>query len=355
MANTSERVRQLFFPLRTSVELFPDPESVAATARAKEAVVLYDRVVFEAGLFEIAITETGSFANWRSPDDLTEEELARSRQLPEPGTAFSVMMGKEPARGVPAPPEAMRPVLGGPLSRSYVAEWHSGVIDELRELNPEWAAYAVLWDQGEPMVELRQPIRETRRAIAEATREINMDAYIKRFAQEALARDAVVAAQMGAAFSVTSLFEPLLAGTGAELAPTGRVALDILVPDVGNLPWQAVAEYREHPGSEDARGKLHDFEERAMVAEPDDPLVFQREVFREISRDLFAVIADLEGSLTKDLADEAVKTGVSFIPVIGPFLGPGVSLAQAVAEEIQQRRTWYAAVMKLAVPRDEVE
>jgi hypothetical protein len=142
---------------------------------------------------------------------------------------------------------------------------------------------------------------------------------------------------MGAAFSVTSLFEPLLAGTGAEPTPTGRIALDILVPDVGNLPWQAVAEYREHPGSEDARGKLHDFEQRAMAAEPDDPLVFQREVFREISRDLFAVIADLEGSLTKDLADEAVKTGVSFIPVIGPFLGPGVSLARAVAEEIQRQ------------------
>jgi len=59
------------------------------------------------------------------------------------------------------------------------------------------------------------------------------------------------------------------------------------------------------------------------------------------------VIADLEGSLTKDLAAEAVKTGVSFIPVIGPFLGPGASLVQAVSEEMQERRTWYAALMKL--------
>jgi hypothetical protein len=345
-------VRLLFFPLRTSVELFSDPESVDAIARAKEAVVLYDRVVFEAGLFEIGITEQGSFANWRGPTALTKDELARSRRLPEPGTNFEISIGKQPAKGIPAPQQAMHRFLSGSLSRSYVAEWHTGVMHELAKLRPDWAVQLVLSDQGQTMIGFRPTIGETRRAIENATRDVQMDPVVKGFAQSSLARDAVVAADMGAAFSVTSLFEPLLAGTGAVPEPTGRIALDILVPDVGKLPWEAVAEYREHPGSEDARGKLHEFEQRALAADPDDPLTFQREVFREISRDLFAVIKDLEGSLTKDLAAEAVKTGVSFIPLIGPFLGPGVSLAEAVAEDVQEQRTWYAALMKLASDRD---
>jgi hypothetical protein len=340
-------MRQLFFPLRTSVELFPDPSSVAATARAKEAVVLYDRVVFEAGLFEINITGGGSFENWRGPDALTLEDLAHSRELPSPGSSFTILVGKESSRGVPAPQEAMRPVLSAPLAQSYVAEWHSGVIEELVKLKPGWAGWTELPDQGEAMTELSPVVKDTRRAIERATDDIDIDRAVKRFAQGALARDAVVAASIGAAFNVTSLFEPLIAGTGAQPEPSGRVALDILVPDVGKLPWEAIAEYREHAGSQEARGKLQEFEERVAAAGPDDPLEFQRGVFHEISRELFAVIADLEGTLTKELAGEAVKTGVSFIPVIGPFLGPGASLIQAVAEEVQERRTWYAALMKL--------
>lgn len=62
-------------------------------------------------------------------------------------------------------------------------------------------------------------------------------------------------------------------------------------------------------------------------------------MYREIGRELFAAITDLEGSLIKDLTAEAVKTGVSFIPVICPFLGPRASLLQAVADGVQDRRS----------------
>ena len=84
-----------------------------------------------------------------------------------------------------------------------------------------------------------------------------------------------------------------------------------------------------------------------MAAEPDDPLKFQADVFRSITRDLFAAIEDLQGSVAKDLAAEAAKTGVSFVPIVGPFLGPGASLVQTVGEYMAEQRTWYAALMKL--------
>jgi hypothetical protein len=261
-------VRRLYFPLRTSVELFADPTSVAAAARAKEAVVLYDEVVFEAGLFEVQTLADGSFSNWRPPETLSPEDLARSRQLHEVGSEFTLAIGTQPRPGLPAPPEAMRPVLGGPITRSYAAEWHSTAIDELRVLNPGWARYTVLEDNGEAIRSLREPIAAAERAALEISRELGMDPWIGGFAAKALARDATVAADMGAAFSVTSLFEPLVVGLGAEPDAAGATALGLLIPSVGGLPWEAIAEYRAHPGSEDARGRLREYEQRAVAAEP---------------------------------------------------------------------------------------
>jgi hypothetical protein len=320
-------VRRLYFPLRTSVELFSDSTSVEAGARAKEAVVLYDEVVFEAGLFEVQVLEDGSFSNWRPPESLSPEDLASSRQLHEPGTDFTLSMGKQPAEGVPAPPEEMRPFLSGPITTSYAAEWHSEAIDELRKINPEWARYTVAEDGGEAIRALREPIAAAEHAALEISRDLKMDPWVGAFAAKALARDATVAADMGAAFSITSLFEPLVVGLDAQPDPAGGAALGFLIPEVGGLPWEAIAEYREHPGSEDAREKLREFEERALDAEPEDPLDFHSAVFQSISDDLFGAIGDLQGSLTKDLAAEVAKTGVSFVPLIGPILGPGASLA----------------------------
>ena len=51
---------KMLFPLRTGVELFADPGMPEAGARAKQAAVLYDEVVFETGLYEVSIAETGT-------------------------------------------------------------------------------------------------------------------------------------------------------------------------------------------------------------------------------------------------------------------------------------------------------
>ena len=175
-------MRRLYFPLRTSVELFSDATSVAAGARAKEAVVLYDEVVFEAGLFEVQMLKGGSFSNWRTPASLTPEDLATSRQLHKPGTNFTLSMGKQPAKGVPAPEEEMRSFLSGPIVTSYAAEWHSEAIEELGTMNPDWAGYVVLEDHGETIRSLQEPIKAAQRAALEIARQAGMDPWIGAFA-----------------------------------------------------------------------------------------------------------------------------------------------------------------------------
>ena len=100
----------IFFPLRTSVELFEDRTSPAAVVRAKVAAVLYDRVIFEMGMFDATISSGGSFALWRPPDALTPDVRKRARQVIPLGEPVTFAIGKQEAQGVPAPPEAMRVV-----------------------------------------------------------------------------------------------------------------------------------------------------------------------------------------------------------------------------------------------------
>lgn len=341
-------MRRLYFPLRTSVELFTDPTSVEPTARAKEAVVLYDEVIFEAGFFDITLVEDAlSISAWHAPGSAAVGDLAEYRRPPAPGAGLELSMGKTPTAGSASAREVMHSLFEGKITTRYVAEWHSDVIEQLESLSPEWFRTIVINDDDGDLERLKEPIEAAERSIFDSAPAVEMEAPREDFVAKALARDSVVAADMEAAFSVTSLFEPFVLGGGATADPSGRTALGIIVPEVGKLPWEAVAEYREHPGSEDARGKLQEFEKRALAAGRDDPLEFQREVFRSIADDLFGAVEDLRGNVVKDLAAEAAKTGVSFIPVIGPVLGPGASLAQAIGEHMREERNWYAALMKL--------
>jgi hypothetical protein len=127
----------------------------------------------------------------------------------------------------------------------------------------------------------------------------------------------------------------------------GSEALDLLVPNVGALPWEAVVEWRDHPGSQEARAKLREFEERAARAEPKEAEGFLKQVSREVISGYEAAYRELRPSLPEELQKEMAKTFVSFIPVAGPFIEKGTAFAEIVAEAVANRRSWVAAMMWL--------
>jgi hypothetical protein len=83
--------------------------------------------------------------------------------------------------------------------------------------------------------------------------------------------------------TVTPLFEPMIAQRGLRLDRPGEEALRILVPNLGRLRWEAVAEFREHPRCQEARARLREFEERAAASEPEDAAAFSRGVAQEVT------------------------------------------------------------------------
>ena len=244
-------MRRIFFPLKSGVELFEDPSSPEAVTRAKEAAVLYDEVIFEDGLYDIAITPQGSTNFWTPPSEMTPERLEHSRRGRRVGEPMTLAIGKQRAVGQPA--EQMSVVLQGTISASYVSEYYTGVIQELAKFEPPWARKVTIGGSDNA--------RELGQAAYAAIKELNYsdlgnrnlmpdtDSFLKTFIYQSFNRDSVLAAGMEASFSVTPMFAPMVSHRGLRPELAGSEALSVLVPDLTRVPWEAVVEYREHPGS----------------------------------------------------------------------------------------------------------
>ena len=76
-------VSRTYLPLRSSVELFQDPTSPEPIARAKEAAILFDELVFEDGLFQASLNPESSFQHYKSSDLVTEEDRRSARVVPQ--------------------------------------------------------------------------------------------------------------------------------------------------------------------------------------------------------------------------------------------------------------------------------
>lgn len=152
--------------------------------------------------------------------------------------------------------------------KSYSAEWHTSAIDDLAALEVEWAKLGGLG--SEEAQALAQPIGQAERLFGDKAANTDLARSHADFVAKSLARDAVAAVGLEASINVTSLFSPLIEQGRDDAEANGFDALGFLVPNLGQLSWESIAKYREHPGSVEARGKLREFEQRALNQEPED-------------------------------------------------------------------------------------
>jgi hypothetical protein len=140
----------------------------------------------------------------------------------------------------------------------------------------------------------------------------------------------------------------LYGGFGAK-GPLGSPALALLVPDLVHLPWEAIAEFRAHPGSHEARHRLRDFDAKAQAQELEVGEIgqFEQRVGAEITGSLLAAWVDTRPRLGRDVAKEAAKTGIGFIPLVGPAVSAGVSIAESTLRRREHDRSWLSALWNL--------
>lgn len=326
------------FPLRTSVEWFDDPASPAIEARVKQAAVLYDEILFEDGFVEIDITDGGATHMWYPPEAATQDRLEQANRHIKPGAPVVFSIGKQPARGVPAAPEDMHVMMAGSLQHRYTAELMYTVMSGFADYNDGWAqitftgnlqahdfdrflphrSTSALWDN-----ELMPDLREN-------------EPWLRDFVVKAFDRDAALAERLDATFNVSPLFQPMLASRRTEaLAPTPEDTLTYLFPDVSNLPWEMVMEFRHHKAAGEARARLQEAVERAHqdgITAADN----------ELTRDM--LFAEKELRKRHSLTERLTKMAVSIVPVAGGVLSEGTS---AAAERGRGKHDWVAALSLL--------
>jgi hypothetical protein len=342
-------MRRIFFPLKSGVELFEDRSSPEAVTRAKEAAVIYDEVIFEDGLYDVTITPEGSTNFWTPPSQMTPDRLEHSRRPVKIGEPLTLAVGVE--RSPDQAAEQMSVIFQGAISASFASEYYSGIIQELSKFEPSWARKVVIGGSD--------AARELGQDAYDAIRHLNFldlgdrdlmpdtDTFLRSFIYQSFNRDSVIAAGMDASFCVTPLFAPMVAHRGLQPELAGSEALSILVPELTKVPWEAVVEYREHPGSSEARDRLREFERLAHEEEPEDAYEFLRKVSQEVNKAYRAAMVDLAPSFPEELAKEILLTAVSTVSVIGPVVEKAASLTSAAREAREFNRSWIAALMKV--------
>jgi hypothetical protein len=127
----------------------------------------------------------------------------------------------------------------------------------------------------------------------------------------------------------------------------GGTALELLVPNIGALPWEAILEFRDQLGHREARAKLREFEEAAAERGPQSVQQFKLEVQAEITRAFFQAIDGLKPNLPESIASEVGKTLIGLIPVAGQMSAGLASAAEVARDELAYRKSWHAALLTL--------
>jgi hypothetical protein len=171
-----------------------------------------------------------------------------------------------------------------------------------------------------------------------------VNTFQRSFVYKSFNRDAAVAADLAGVLQVSTLFEPMLERSGWQ--PMGMTALEVAVPNLDALNWEQVLEFRAHPGALEARGMLRESERLATEQEPEDARAFLSKVSQEVAGGVFAALEHRRVHVTRTVAEEAAKTAISFIPVVGPLIEKGVTVAELSAAKRSESRSGIAALMK---------
>lgn len=317
-----------------------------AVARAKQAAVLYDEVVFEPGLYEVSIAQDGSWDQWTAPEDLPDERIARSRQIQTPGTRFSIAMG-------PQGGDQVFSFVDSPLVVAYASQYHTGILDELARFSPDWVKVATLGprpfprgtEPGDLWRDQQRRDKFDRSLMAEERR--GEHSFKRSWIIKAFNLDVIASSLIGATFNPTSLFEPIAKHRAASATSDGSEALRLLVPDISSLPWEAVVEFRAHGGSAEARAMLREFEETAAREEPEDASAAFHRIAADVVGAMTSALEAQQKRLPERLARETAKSLIGLVPLYGPIAASVAGYGTIVSEALKEHRSWKAALMIL--------
>jgi hypothetical protein len=351
----------LFVPLRSNGSALLTGKPIESVRRRlKFASLYFDYVLLEAGIFDMSAGPDGSSGFVRAPMD---GEIPRwqtpGRRGAEQRRSFTVSVGRDQGPGVA--PGSMMPAISSQATISWKATLHP-FADEL-PANTDWVGF----------VQSRDPIGDMSRVTDRWKWADERNPALERAIPERFVRNAVIghanrdlgcATQHGVAVSVDP-FHHQVVGQRFQDDDNWRLlgfAVPILFPQVGELPWEAIADLRRDAEMIRLRRILREVEEEAIAETAAGDI--EAAAHHAYERHLAAASGTVDGLGTvirKTGASVIIGggTGAATLPlpplqgfVVGTVAGGVVSAIGNVRGRAQQRRSkgWVSLVQRINQP-----
>lgn len=301
----------------------------AIRRRLKQASLLYDRVLLEAGTLRVDAGPGGSASFWSLPRDSAWQTAMERRRATDAPFTVSVAAGSGPRVAASGP---YQPVVSSPTSVSWVATLEPFA----RELprNCGWIEYFEAPPMGPDLEALCSRWSRLDRQNPSLRRDIDVR-FVRSQVIKGLNHDLALAVGAGAAMTADSLHSRVLDCRLQDETGWSQqgFALPLLVPRVGHLGWDELATLRRDRAIDRWR-QVHrelEMEALAVVADGGDLERAVRNVYERRLRDanagvegLGGVVIDAGASLVLGGAGAAVQA------VVGGPLGVGLGLVGPV-------------------------
>jgi hypothetical protein len=251
----------LMIPLRSNANALLTGSPIGMMRRRiKFASLFFDRIYLEWGVFRMHAGPDGHFSAFEEPDaENPPQWQTPSQRGADQRASFTVGIGREDTPGVPA--STVQAAIESPTTVSWVATLYpftrefpadTDWIQFARTTNPTGAAdrLARRWtSDDESNAALRETIPET---------------FVRGAVIKNANRDLVVGAADGIAVSLDALHSQVAAQRFRDGSWQSRgFTVPILFPNVGHLPWEAIADLRRDKNMTRFRAVLREVEEEA--------------------------------------------------------------------------------------------
>ena len=331
----AESTSTFFFPLRTNVQYFDSPETrLKLEERVKQASLLYDKLLFEGGIYEATAWEgTGSkgFDMWYSPDPRDLDAIAREDETFRPTGNTPALLIDEKVFG------------SGKAARQFRAQFIVLLV-KIRADTLPWINAQTFTIPSELDNEIKKLARDDHNLVEGLTE----SSFLRDKIAYNLNRDLLIAAQLQMPASIDELFSPLVLEKAQRNATEGFSALEVAVPNWSTLPWDEVFKLREHPSLIEFRKKMVTVERVAREAMaqkvPHGDLKYEisQIITDEIAEELYNLRQTPEGVI-RDVAIDLLTSPLSGVSTF-------VTAVRGDTQLERQNKSWTTAFFKLRKP-----
>ena len=326
----NQDARTLWVPLRSNAHsLLAGAPVQGLRRRLKQAAISYDEVLLEGGGLSITAGTSGRIEMPLSAEDLLAFQIAHQRHVAK-GRRFHLSLGTEEVEGVPA--SEMRTFINSETS----IIWAPTLQPFARELPPsvDWMKYVT-----SPITNsIKKTADDWRRRDERnvALHKLLPESFVRGTVIGHADRDLAVAAHVRVSVMQDSSHRAVLGSRFADSdwRATG-FALPLLMPDVGDLDWEAIAAIRSHRAMKDFRRILREIEQMTLEQSRDGDV--EAAVRHAMEKHLVKATGKVEGlgAIPKAATVEfgaGIMLGVATVGLAGPVaLIGGAALGSAVA------------------------